>query len=344
MDGELARTEAAQPGAILVSVIVPTRNRCRLLREVIEALWAQTLAPAKFEVIVVDDGSTDGTDEVLAELQRRSPCRLVRHAMPSHPGPAHARNTGAGLARGEFLAFTDDDCRPTPRWLQAGLRGFREGVGLVTGRVLYKPEQVPGAGFFSRESGQVLEEHPTYSFSNSFYRRRVFLDMRGSDEALCRFDFLGRVIDCGDTDLAWRVKKSGHASVFVAEALVHHERQQMTPFRWLWEPVSLVVVPQLVRRHPELRRRLLHARLFFLKENAWFYLALLGGLLGALRHPAFLVLAVPYLAWMLSVLRHALSLRGLPKLGIQIVFLAARHAVLCGSLAYGSLRFRALVL
>ena len=347
MGDELA-PEGSHPGAappLAVSVIVPTRNRRRLLQEVIGALWAQTVPPDRFEIIVVDNCSTDGTPELMAELIARSPCRLVYQVMPENRGPARSRNTGARLARGEILAFTDDDCRPTPEWLASGLAGFRAGVGLVTGRVLYKPEQIAGAGFFSRDTGLVLEEHPTYTWSNSLYRRDPFLELDGTDETLCRPDLLDRVVDCGDTDLAWRVKKRGWANVFAPEALVYHELQQMTPLRWLLEPLRLFVLPQLVQRHPELRRHLLHGRVFFLRESAWFYLAALSVPLASLWHWGLLALAAPYLAWCLRFLRRSLTNpAGWPKIPLQAALLAARQAVLCAALVYGSIRFRTLVL
>ena len=347
MGDELA-PEGSHPGAappLAVSVIVPTRNRRRLLQEVIGALWAQTVPPDRFEIIVVDNCSTDGTPELMAELIARSPCRLVYHVMPENRGPARSRNTGARLAGGEILAFTDDDCRPTPEWLASGLAAFRAGVGLVTGRVLYKPEQAARAGFFSRESGQVLEEHPTYGCSNSLYRRDAFVQLGGIDETLGWPDLLDRVVECGDSDLAWRVKERGWATAFVPDALVYHELQQMAPLRWALEPLRLFVLPALVRRHPQLRARLLHGRVFFLLENGWFYLAMLGTALAPLWHPAALALTAPYLAWCLRFLRRSLSSpAGWPKVPLQVALLAVRQAVLCATLVYGSVRFRALVL
>ena len=66
---------------LFVSVIVPTFNRCRLLRETIESLWNQTLPPICYEILVIDNLSTDGTQEMVEELQRQSPCPLVYHRM-----------------------------------------------------------------------------------------------------------------------------------------------------------------------------------------------------------------------------------------------------------------------
>src|SRR4051794_21426577 len=96
--------------AIRYSVIVPAYNAEATLGACLRALLDQTLAPAAYEVIVVDDGSTDTTARVAA----RFPVSVLRQA---HAGPAAARNQGARAARGEILAFTDADCEPVPAWL-----------------------------------------------------------------------------------------------------------------------------------------------------------------------------------------------------------------------------------
>ncbi len=331
--------------AVRVSVIVPTRNRARMLHDVVGALWAQSLDPREFEVIVVDNCSEDDTAKVMQELQAKSPCRLLYHVMPENRGPARSRNTGAGSAKGRILAFTDDDCRPSPQWLERALPAFDDGrVAFATGPIGYKPEQVGTTGFFARDGRDTPVEHPSYSWTNILYRRDVFLEAGGSDEGLCLPDFRNRVVDCGDTDLAWRVKEAGYRNVFVPDALVWHELEDMKPLDWVWEPFRLFVVAGLVRRHPELRQRLLRGGLFFTWANAMFYLAIAGLVLGLAAHPAWLLLGLPYLAWTLWLLQGQLSWRRLPKLAAQIGMLALRQAAICAGMLYGSLRFRTLVL
>src|SRR5687767_15928639 len=100
----------------IVSVVIPTRNRSDLLRETIESVWAQTLDHAKYEILVMDNLSTDDTPAVMAELQKKSPCPLHYHIMSVNKGPAHSRNTGVKLAKAEIIAFTDSDCRVHPEW------------------------------------------------------------------------------------------------------------------------------------------------------------------------------------------------------------------------------------
>src|SRR3954468_15597565 len=103
-----------------VSVIVPARDAEATLPATLEGLSEQVI-DEDFEVVVVDDGSRDGT----AELAERSPVvdRVVR---AGGGAPAEARNLGVAAAAGEALAFTDADCRPTPGWLAAGRRALED--------------------------------------------------------------------------------------------------------------------------------------------------------------------------------------------------------------------------
>lgn len=97
------------------SIIVPTRTRPKQLATCLSALDRLDYRRDLFEVIVVDDGSEMSLDDVVASFCSRLDLKLLRQA---HAGPAAARNAGAAVAKGEFLAFTDDDCAPTSNWLQ----------------------------------------------------------------------------------------------------------------------------------------------------------------------------------------------------------------------------------
>lgn len=99
----------------LVTVVVPTRGRPAQLQSCLEALSVQTLGDA-CDVVVVDDGSPQAfTEGSIARLARQLDLRVVRQ---TNAGPAAARNRGVREARGELIAFTDDDCRPEPDWLE----------------------------------------------------------------------------------------------------------------------------------------------------------------------------------------------------------------------------------
>jgi GT2 family glycosyltransferase len=114
----------------LVSVVIPTFARPRALRECLDALAHQTMPKTDFEVVVVDDGSPGSLADVVAEAAPRLAARLVRQ---ENAGPAAARNRGVREALGPLVAFTDDDCRPSPCWLERLVAAERERPGTLVG-------------------------------------------------------------------------------------------------------------------------------------------------------------------------------------------------------------------
>ena len=96
------------------SIVIPTYNRPARLANCLEALVKLDYPSDRFEVIVVDDGSDTPLDSVVTPLQNKIDIKLIRQ---ENAGPAAARNCGAAAAKGEYLAFTDDDCQPTAKWL-----------------------------------------------------------------------------------------------------------------------------------------------------------------------------------------------------------------------------------
>jgi len=103
------------------SVVIPTHNRLEVLSEVLQALEFQ-LAPPSFEIVVVDDGSTDGTDDWLRSRSFRVPLRSI---LQKNHGPAAARNTGVAAASGRWVAFLGDDTVPSAGWLAAHREAHR---------------------------------------------------------------------------------------------------------------------------------------------------------------------------------------------------------------------------
>ena len=96
---------------MLISVIIPTYNRAELLAECVHSVVAQTLPPA--EVLIIDDGSTDHTAQVVAQLARES-ALVINYIHQENRGAAAARNTGIRAARGDILCFLDSDDRFVP--------------------------------------------------------------------------------------------------------------------------------------------------------------------------------------------------------------------------------------
>lgn len=107
-----------------ISVVVATYNRAELLAGALQSLAEQTLDPSLFELVVVDNGSTDETPELVAEFRRSHAKPHTRLISEKRPGLGRARNTGDEQAEGRLIAFLDDDARAEPDWLEQALRLF----------------------------------------------------------------------------------------------------------------------------------------------------------------------------------------------------------------------------
>ncbi len=100
---------------IKISIVVCTYNRAELLRTLLETLCNQNLDKSLYEIIVVDNNSTDNTRSVIESFSDNG---TVRYVFEKKPGPSHARNAGWHLAQGEYVGFTDDDSRVPENWLE----------------------------------------------------------------------------------------------------------------------------------------------------------------------------------------------------------------------------------
>jgi len=116
------------------SIIVPTYNRPAQLGLCLTAISRLEYEPDRFEVIVVDDGSKMPLDAIIARFHGKLDVTLLTQ---QNSGPARARNTGAARAKGQFLAFTDDDCAPASSWLRKlAARFVQESEQIIAGRAL----------------------------------------------------------------------------------------------------------------------------------------------------------------------------------------------------------------
>jgi glycosyltransferase involved in cell wall biosynthesis len=319
------------------SVVMVTHNRRELLVQALAALDAQTVPP--HEVVVVDNGCTDGSSELLDA--REGPGFLVVRNDHNAP-PARARNQAAARATGEVLAFTDDDCRPVPTWLEALLAGMREGTAIVQGRTTADPS-LPLEPLSRTQ--WTPAEYGLYETANIAYDATAFHAVGGFDEHLAEqvADVLGprfgRYPFGEDTDLAWRVRRNGGATRFAPYALVHHHVFPPDRRLLLRRAVLAAGFPLLVRETPELRRVFLTFR-FLLGRHRIAFLAGVAGLVAApLTTPWTVLLAVPY-GWRLV---RPLARGRKPRLKALPV-LVARDVVETVALVVGSVRARSVVL
>jgi len=136
-----------------LTVIIPTRNRAALLYNTLESLTSQTYPADSFEVIVVDNGSTDSTAEVCSHFERRIP--QFKRIYDPRPGLHNGRHTGLEAASGNILVYGDDDIEATQTWLEGIAESFADpSVALVGGKILPKFE-TPPPEWIDRLSGRV---------------------------------------------------------------------------------------------------------------------------------------------------------------------------------------------
>lgn len=178
-----------------VSVIVPVLNGERTLRECLTSLMHVNYPSERLEILIVDNGSTDRTAEIIKSF----PVQYLREARRGIP---YARNRGIEFSRGEVIAFTDSDCMVSKGWLQELVTGFRDPkTGGMEGETLNFPPTTPVEYFIART--RIYHDHrrqstlvsPYIITSNLAFRRDVF-------ETIGKFDtsFIGG----SDVDIAWR--------------------------------------------------------------------------------------------------------------------------------------------
>ena len=197
-----------------VTLVIPAFNAGDTLASCLASVRTLDYPPDRLEVIVVDNGSSDGTQELIRGWTG------IRHAFETKRGAAAARNHGARLASHEILAFTDADCILDPAWLRPLVAALADrSVGLAGGRILARP-----GGSLVERFGERIHDHEA-ALGGSFpcaigmswaCRRSQFWELGGFDESFLR---------CQDSDLSFRIHESGCRLRYVPESvLVHRNR------------------------------------------------------------------------------------------------------------------------
>jgi cellulose synthase/poly-beta-1,6-N-acetylglucosamine synthase-like glycosyltransferase len=200
-----------------VSIIIPAHNAKATIVETLQAILNQDFPKERYEVIVVDDGSSDSTAKVIKQFKN------VKLISIPHSGPAKARNVGAMAAKGKFLLFTDADCVPARNWIDKMIAPLLKNEKVVGVGGTYKTLNRESAiarfvGYEIERRHEKLTRLRYTDFVSTFsaaYRRDVFLKLGGFDESF-------RMASGEDIEFSFRVVRAGHKLVFNRRARVFH--------------------------------------------------------------------------------------------------------------------------
>lgn len=201
-----------------ISVVIPTHKRPQLLQRCLKALRNQTLDKSLYEVIVINDQNSKG--------------------------PAWARNEGWKIARGEIIAFTDDDCIPDKNWLQAGLQEFTKGAQVVSGKVIVPVSEKPTDHELNTSYLQTAE----FLTANLFCKRELLEYLGGFDES---FTMAFRE----DSDFQFTLMENNITIIHSAKARVIHPVRTAPLFVSLIDQKKSLFNALLFKKHPQLFRQ-----------------------------------------------------------------------------------------
>jgi glycosyltransferase involved in cell wall biosynthesis len=226
------QTRPVPAPSVRISIIISTRNRAELLRQCLEALLQQNeVTPETYEIIVVDNGSTDHTRQVVAAIRR---CfARTQYLYEERLGLSVARNAGVRQACGEFICFTDDDAIPAPTYVAEILSSFTDPqVACVGGRIIASWPQGAPPGWFPVRYANVVGQTSfgdtarrmnkgEFPFGgNIAFRRKSFEALGGFAENLGK---RGENNVWGEEiDLCHRLQKKGLAFFYNPRAVVRH--------------------------------------------------------------------------------------------------------------------------
>jgi len=316
-------------GAPEIAVVVPAHGRPLRLRWLLNALEEQSLARSRFEIVVAT------TQADLAALAATHPV-VPRVVCPDRPAPSVQRNTGWRAARAPLVAFTDDDCRPPAQWLDRLLAVAQARPGaVVQGTTRPDPDE---RALAERAPGAVsMDVTPLSGWGetcNILYPRAVLERLGGFDE---RFPQAAGE----DTDLVQRAAALGVPIVAAPRALTFHAVEVPTLLGAVRRRGRWRAVPEVVRRHPGLRRGM-PLGVFWKPRHAWLALALIGIPLARRRPAAALALAVPW--GVAAAPAYGRSPRGLARAAAELPARAVLDLAEMGAVARGALAARTVLL
>jgi glycosyltransferase involved in cell wall biosynthesis len=205
-----------------ISIIVPTYNRKFFLENCLKSLFNQTYPQDKYEIIIIDDGSNDGTGELIKKLSKN---HHLRYFYQENKGWSSGRNLGIKKAKGEIIVFIDSDCIAFPEWLRIVALSFKKaakevgGIGGPTVTKIYKQNIVARVDqailnyFINKfKKGKDVLFLPTCNLS---FKKEIFAKIGNFDT-----DFDKEAGE--DSEFCWRIIKNGYKLIYKPEMQVEH--------------------------------------------------------------------------------------------------------------------------
>lgn len=315
----------------VVSVVIPTYRRASTIHQVLDAL-ASVGGSTSFEVIVSDDASRDDTLRRVAEWSARHPnVSILSVEGESNAGPGTARNSGWRRSRGQVIAFTDDDCRPTSGWVDAISRPILDDeADIVTGDV--RPDPAGTVESLWPHTVKLEGRSPWYETCNIAYRRSLLEELEGFDEA-CRWG--------EDSDLGFRAVEAGGRHVHEPSAVVEHEVANHTFARHLRSRVRWHYGVRTFAKHRDRRDRLVYG-VFVRRSHVITWIELGGLAIAAKVGPRAVAAAVALI--LAREARKPSPLPGWTQRLRRAPLLWIRNLVDVGAIATGAVRYRVFVL
>jgi GT2 family glycosyltransferase len=226
-----------------ISVVVPTGGRPGRLLQCLDALSRQKLPHHQFEIIVVDDANDRTTEATVRNFTHVFGIEARYLSQPKHLGLANARNRGWQAARGQIIAFTDDDCQPQPDWLLSAYPCFKRGAQVVSGQL-----RIPLMGRLSPyEHAPLFTESADFTAANFFCLRSALRRVGGFTE-----DYSYSWHE--DSDMNFKLIQKGIPVSKCPEAVVLHPLESSKE-SLLAEERRKSHNALLYKRHPDLYRK-----------------------------------------------------------------------------------------
>jgi glycosyltransferase involved in cell wall biosynthesis len=219
---------------MLVSVVICSYNRADYIGAALDSLYQQTASKEDFEVIVVDNNSNDGTDEVFLAWRASNPLGNFTYTTETQQGASYARNTGARLAKGSWLCFMDDDAVATPDYIKNIIRHIKNQPLIVGfgGRIIpkYIPEEPKWMSYYVSSLVGNFDYAPTAcAFENGKYplesnmivKKEVYDAIGGFNTAIPGVVGTLRIGGEGK-ELFFRIMALGHTIYYDPTICVHH--------------------------------------------------------------------------------------------------------------------------